>query len=61
MKSLLQLVIHKMDTNAEFETNIHSAIVNTEDAGAFRPDFESFIEQRIRVVKKELGIKEKRN
>jgi len=51
---------HKMYSNSEFETNIKSAIGNVKDAGAFIPGLESFIEQRIKAVKKELGIKEKR-
>ncbi|PKQ64399.1 hypothetical protein BZG02_06180 [Labilibaculum filiforme] len=48
---------HKMYSNAEFETNIHLSIGNTNDAGAFIPGLEPFIEQRIKAVKKELKIK----
>lgn len=52
---------HKMYSNLEFETNIKSSIGNEKDAGAFIPGLESFIEQRIKAVKKELGIKEEQN
>lgn len=51
---------YKMYSNSEFETNIKSTIGNEKDAGAFIPGLESFIGQRIKAVKKELGIKEKR-
>lgn len=52
---------HKMYSNAEFEKNIKSSIGDEKDAGAFIPGLESFIKQRIKAVKKELGIKEKTN
>ncbi|WP_321317168.1 hypothetical protein [Labilibaculum sp.] len=49
--------IHKMYTNTEFETNIHSEIGNVNGAGAFVSGLKSFIDQGIKAVKKELEIK----
>ncbi|NOU60673.1 CotH kinase family protein [Marinifilum caeruleilacunae] len=51
----------KMYSNADFEKNLHSHLGDENDPGAFVPGLKKFTHKRIKAVKKELNIKNKRN